>query len=87
MVEGICFPVGDLAMTEIMLTSDQSLQVAMATDGVVFCDPAGNVIARVPPVCSVEESATVEEAKRRLESDQPRYPYSEVRARLKSRES
>ncbi len=69
-------------MTEIILTSDQSQQFANATDGVVFCDPTGQVIARVPPVCSDEEKAIVAEAKRRLASDQPRIPSSEVLARL-----
>jgi hypothetical protein len=70
-------------MTEIILTSDQSQQLANATDGVVFCDPSGHVIVRVPPVCSDEEQAIIAEAKRRLASDQPRIPSSEVLARLK----
>lgn len=73
-------------MTEIILTTDQSQQFAAATDGVVFCDPSGHVIARVPPVCSTEEAAVIAEAKRRLASDQPRRPSAEVLARLGCRE-
>jgi hypothetical protein len=70
-------------MTEIILTSDQSQLFSQATDGVVLCDPAGKVIARIPPVISDEEKAIIAEAKRRLASDQPRIPSSEVLARLK----
>lgn len=70
-------------MTEIILTTDQSRQFANATDGVVFCDHSGQVIVRVPPACSDEEKAIIAEAKRRLASDQPRIPSSEVLARLK----
>ncbi len=70
-------------MTEIVLTSDQSRLFIGATDGVVFCDPAGNVIGRVPPVLDAEEAEIVAECKRRLASDQPRIPSSEVVARLK----
>lgn len=74
-------------MTEIVLTSDQSQLFSQATDGVVFCDSAGNVIARVPPVISKEEAAIIAEAKRRLASDQPRRTSAEMRARLGLRES
>jgi hypothetical protein len=70
-------------MTQITLTSDQSQIFASATDGVVFCDASGNVIARVPPLISDEEAEIIAEAKRRLASDQPRIPSAEVLARLK----
>ena len=73
-------------MTQITLTSDQSQQFASATDGVVFCDVAGNVIARVPPVLSEAESRTIEEAKKRLASDQPRRSSAAVLERLGIRE-
>jgi hypothetical protein len=73
-------------MTEIILTNDQSQQFANATDGVVFCDAAGNVIVRVPPVFTKEEAAIVAEAKRRLASDQARRPSAEILARLGARE-
>jgi hypothetical protein len=69
-------------MTEIILTSDQSQLVSQATDGLVFCDAAGNVIARVPPVISKEEAAIIAEAKCRLASNQPRRTSAEMRARL-----
>ena len=72
-------------MTEIILTNDQSQLLANATDGVVFCDVAGNVVARVPPVCTKEEAAILAEAKRRLASDQPRHSSADVLARLGSR--
>ena len=73
-------------MTEIILSSDQSRLFANATDGVVFCDSAGNIVVRVPPICSEIESATLAEAKRRLASDQSRRPSSEVLARLGARD-
>jgi hypothetical protein len=70
-------------MTEIILTGDQLHQLASATDDVVFADGQGNVIVRLPPKISDEEAAIIDEAKRRLASDQPRIPSSEVLARLK----
>lgn len=70
-------------MTEIILTSDQSQLFSQATDGVVLCDAAGKVIARIPPAIIDEEKAIIAEARRRLASDQPRIPSSEVVARLK----
>jgi hypothetical protein len=69
-------------MTEIILTSDQSQLALQATDGLVFCDTAGNVIARVPPVISDQEKAIIAEVKRRLASDEPRRTSAEMRARL-----
>jgi hypothetical protein len=70
-------------MTEIILTGDQMHQLASATDDVVIADGQGNVIVRLPPKISDAEAAIIEEAKRRLASDQPRIPSSEVLARLK----
>jgi hypothetical protein len=70
-------------MTEIILTSDQSRLFTSATDGVVFCDPAGNVIGRVPPILDAEEAAIVAEAKRRLASNQPTVPLSDIVKRMK----
>jgi hypothetical protein len=69
-------------MTEIILTGDQMHQLASATDDVVIADGQGNVIVRLAKI-SEQEAAIVEEAKRRLASDQPRIPSSEVLARLK----
>jgi hypothetical protein len=74
-------------MTEIILTNDQSQQFAKATDGVIFCDAAGNVIVRVPPVRTDNEALILTEAKRRLASDQPRYASADVLARLGRREA
>lgn len=73
-------------MTQIILTTDQSQLFSQATDGVVFCDPTGKVIGCIPPVISEEEKAIISEAKRRLASDQPRVPFSDVLKRLKERE-
>jgi hypothetical protein len=73
-------------MTEIILTPAQTEQFSQATDGVVISDAVGNVIARVPPKISEEEAAIIAEAKRRLASDQPRRPFSEVVERLKELE-
>lgn len=77
---------GATAMVQITLTSDQTQLLASATDGVVIADSAGNVIAQIPPKISEEEAAIVAEAKRRLASDQPRIPYSEVLQRIKELE-
>lgn len=73
-------------MTEIILTGDQMHQLAAATDDVVIADGQGNVIVRLPPKISENEAAIIEEAKRRLASDQPRLPFSDVLRRLKERE-
>jgi hypothetical protein len=73
-------------VTEIILTGDQLHQLASATDDVVFADGQGNVIVRLPPKISDEEAAIIDEAKRRLASDQPRIPYSDVIKRLKELE-
>ena len=73
-------------MTEIILTSDQTQRLAAATDGVVIADAAGNVVASIPPRISEEEEAIIAESKRRLSSDQPVYPSSEVLERLRTRD-
>jgi hypothetical protein len=70
-------------MTEIILTGDQMHQLASATDDVVIADGQGNVIVRLPPKISEKEAAIIEEAKRRLASEQATIPSSEVLARLK----
>lgn len=70
-------------MVQITLTDDQMQQLAGASEGAVIADAEGNVIARIPPKLSEEEAAIVAESKRRLASDQPRIPSSEVLARLK----
>jgi hypothetical protein len=70
-------------MTEIILTGDQMHQLASATGDVVIADGQGNVIVRIPSKISDDEAAIIAEAKRRLASDQPRIPSSEVLARLK----
>jgi hypothetical protein len=74
-------------MTEIILTSDQSQLFSQATDGVVLCDAAGKVIARIPPVINEEEKAIIAESRRRLASDEPRVPSADVLARLRSRQT
>jgi hypothetical protein len=73
-------------MTEIILTGDQMHQLASATDDVVIADGQGNVIVRLPPKISDKEAAIIEEAKRRLASNQPTVPFAEVRKRLRERE-
>lgn len=73
-------------MTEIILTNDQTRQLAAATDGVVIADAAGNVVASIPPSISEEEEAIIAEAKRRLASNEPTHPSSEVLQRLHARE-
>jgi hypothetical protein len=70
-------------MTEIILTGDQMHQLASATDDIVFADGQGNVIVRLQLKFSEREAAIIKEAKRRLASDQPRIPSSDVLERLK----
>jgi hypothetical protein len=74
-------------MTEIILSSDQSRLFTGATDGVVFCDPAGNVIGRVPPVLDADEAKIVAEAKRRLASNQPTVVLADTVKRFKEIEA
>jgi hypothetical protein len=69
-------------MTEIILTSDQVQLFTTATDGVIFRDSSGSVVVRVPPVLTSDEQGLVAEAKRRLASQQPRIPSSEVLERI-----
>jgi hypothetical protein len=69
-------------MTQITLTSDQLQTLEMATGGIIFCDPSGNVVARLPARISEEEATIIVEAKRRLASDEPRHTSAEMRARL-----
>ena len=76
-----------IAVTEVILNPDQSRQVADATDGVVFCDPTGQVLLRIPSASTAEDRAVMAEAKRRLASDEPRIPSSEVLEMLRQRES
>jgi hypothetical protein len=73
-------------MTQIILTGDQVHQFASATDDIVFADGHGNVIVRLPAKVSKDEAAIIEEAKRRLASNQPRVPFSDVVKGLKQRE-
>ena len=73
-------------MTEIILTGDQMHQLASTTDDIVIADGHGNVIVCLPPKISEKEAAIIAEAKRRLASDQPRLPFSDVVRRLKERE-
>ena len=80
-------------MTRITLSTDLAHQVANATDTIVFCDPAGNILVSVPPPNGDDEALrskwTTEEiakAKRSLASNQPRYTTAEVLEHLRNLE-
>jgi hypothetical protein len=68
-------------MTQLVLTEEQARIVAQASDGVEVCDPKGNVMGRLTPPYT---AADIAEARRRLASDQPRYPAEQVHARLEA---
>lgn len=69
-------------MTVIQLTEEQSRMLANANDEIVFRDMVGNVISRVPAKLIHDEALIVAEARRRLASDSPTRPLSEVVAQL-----
>lgn len=69
-------------MSDIQLNDEQSQILASATDEVLFWDPKGNVVKRLPPGLPSDEQAIIAEAERRLASDQPRYTTAEVLGHL-----
>ena len=69
-------------MTEVVLNEDQARLVTSAVDGVVFRDSSGNVLVSVPSRRNEGEEQIIEEAQRRLASDQPRYTYAEMMDRV-----
>ncbi len=71
-------------MAELVVNDAQAKIISSATEEILVRDAQGNVLARIPPVLSEDEDAIVKEAKRRLASDQPRYPTAEVLERLDS---
>ena len=74
-------------MTQITLTSDQTAQLVNASDEVVITDSAGNVVVRLAGKISTEEAEIIAEAKRRLASDEPRIPFSDVVNKLNDRQA
>jgi hypothetical protein len=68
-------------MSHITLSEQQSQVIEQAQDMVEIRDHRGNVVVRVDPQFT---EADLAEAKRRLASNQPRYPASQVEARLKA---
>ena len=74
-------------MTQITLTSDQTAQLVNASDEVVITDSAGNVVVRLAGKISAEEAEIIAEAKRRLASDEPRIPFSDVVNKLNDRQA
>ena len=68
-------------MTQLFLTEEQARIVAQAPGAVEVRDPKGNVVGRLTPPYS---AADIAEAKRRLATDQPRYPAEQVHARLEA---
>jgi hypothetical protein len=78
-------------MTRITVPDELAHQIARATDEILLCDPAGNVVARVPPPVSDEEELRsaftpeeIAEAEKRLQSEGPWYTTEEVLAHLRS---
>jgi hypothetical protein len=67
-------------MSHITLTEEQARIVAQSPGPIEVRDPHGKLLASLPPPCEQEIFA---EVKRRLASDQPRYPSHVVQARLR----
>jgi hypothetical protein len=68
-------------MSHITLTEEQSQVIEQAQGPVEVRNHRGHIIAQIEPY---DEAALIAEAKRRLASDQPRYPAAQVEARLRA---
>ena len=68
-------------MTQIVLTEDQAQVLRQALEPIQVCDPNGRVLGCIAPQSTLEH---IEEARRRLASNQPRYTSQEVAAHLKA---
>jgi len=62
-------------MSHITLTEEQSQVIEQAQGPVEVRNHRGHIIAQIEPY---DEAALIAEAKRRLASDQPRYPAAQV---------
>jgi hypothetical protein len=71
-------------MTQIVLPREQADVVARAIEPIEVCDPNGELLGYIDPVWTRED---IDEAKRRIASDQPRYTTAQVMKHLQSLES
>ncbi len=74
-------------MTDIVVTDEQAQVIVNSTDEVLIRDQNGNVLGRIVSEPSPDDAAILDEAKRRLASDQPRYTTRQVLDHLKSLKS
>jgi hypothetical protein len=73
------------SMVQLILTEEQvQLMRASLGEFVQLCDPAGNVLVRIPPEMNQEFLA---ELKRRAAAPGPRYTSEQVQARLRALEA
>jgi hypothetical protein len=70
-------------MSPIVLNDEQAKQAASSLKPVEVCDSRGNILGTFTPFWTEEDIA---EAKRRLESDEPRYTTEQVLRHLESLE-
>jgi hypothetical protein len=68
-------------MSHITLTEEQSQLIERSQGPVEVRDHRGHIIAQIE---RYDEAALIAEAKRRLASNQPRYPAAQVEARLRA---
>ena len=68
-------------MTQIVLPREQADIVARAIEPIQVCDPNGELIGYIDPVWTRED---IDEAKRRIASNQPRYTTAQVMEHLQS---
>ena len=66
-----------------MLTDEQAKQLTAELKPLEVCDSQGNVLGTFTPLWT---EADVADAKRRLASDEPRYPFAHVMEHLRSLE-
>jgi hypothetical protein len=67
-------------MSHIVLTEEQARIVTQSAGPIEVRDREGKIVGCLP---SAQEQAIIAEAKRRLASDQPRYPAHVVESRLR----
>jgi hypothetical protein len=73
---------GDLLMTRLVLTHEQSRLVAESREPIQVCDPQGDVLTTIePPEFTPEEIA---EAAKAADSNEPRYSTQQVLDHLRS---
>ena len=71
-------------MSPIVLNDDQAKQVASLLKPIDVCDSQGNILGTFTPFWT---EADIEDALRRVASDEPRYSFQQVMEHLRSLET